>query len=187
MIEQPAGDADSLKAQAEIIVWWQKQCAVLTKERDDLKTKLAASEVWADERHKVTCMQGQTMRQMEIETAEIRKELAAFKKEHAECLPRVCVEDLLDSTLPCGHPDRCGYSHDKEGRKLGCRWCDDKRNARVESDRLRAALEWYAVKRRYWKITGVENDQGSEMFEDRGERARQALTPAPDHAGREGE
>ncbi len=180
MIEQPAGDADSLKAQAEIIVWWQKQCAALTKERDALREtremRLEAAEKERDAAHNALAAKhgGEPIALLK-ELDEVRVELAAFKKQHAECLPRVCVEDLLDSTLPCGHPDRCGYSHDKEGRKLGCRWCDDKRNARVEIDRLREALV---------DIFTSHGQQSNPEIERICQKAGKALAPQPQAGGK---
>jgi len=48
---------------------------------------------------------------------------------HDECLPRASVEDLLNAVLPCGHPSKCGYTHDR-GANIGCRWCDEVRAVR---------------------------------------------------------
>jgi hypothetical protein len=73
-------------------------------------------------------------------TAGMHRDAAAKLAQHErdQCMPRDVVERMFGAKMPCGHPDGVGigYSPDGKGTKIGCRWCDD----RAEAKRLRNEL-----------------------------------------------
>ncbi len=57
------------------------------------------------------------------EYKQLEEKLAQHDKD--ECMPRSAVEALMESKLPCGHPNDCGFSPDGKGIHIYCKWCQE--------------------------------------------------------------